>query len=467
VITKVKKTIAQYGLFEPDEVVVVGFSGGMDSVCLLHILHCLTEYRLKLVALYVNHSLRPEENQAEIDLLEEYGRRFGILTKQVVIDIPGRLRSKPQSLQLLARNERYRVFEEVRREFSASKVALAHHRDDQAETILYRLIRGTGLDGLAGIPVERDGVYVRPLLGVTRAEIREYIAVNGLRWVEDSSNQKASYQRNRLRLQLIPQIERDYNPQFKEALNRLGDLAREHNRFMKGLLKQLCSEVRIGESGRIGLKLDLFLKLDPYLQYHLLRDTLTELGVEYRMELRALQKLRSRIIAENYGFKKTHIYRKTLVYLEHGVLYFQRPEPEEDRGMEPVAVNAPGITRLASVATDLVIEDAVAPEKWSAVSAHEIYVDRDELSLPLQVRFWQPGDVFRPLGMEGSQKLHDFFINGKIPRRLRRKIPLLITADGRIIWVIGYRMADDVKVTGKTRRIWRISAVKAGMPPGD
>ncbi|HOP74036.1 MAG TPA: tRNA lysidine(34) synthetase TilS [Bacillota bacterium] len=466
-ITKVKKTIVQYGLFKPGETVVVGFSGGIDSVCLLHVLQSLAEYRLQLVVLYVNHSLRPEENRAEVELLEQYGRQYGLLTKQVIIDIPGRLRSKPQSLQLLARNERYRIFEEVRREFSASKIALAHHRDDQAETILYRLIRGTGLDGLAGIPVERDGVYVRPLLGVTRAEIRDYVTAHNLKWVEDSSNHKLLYQRNRLRHQLIPQIEQDYNPRFKEALNRLGELAREHNRFIQALLRQSFSEVRIGESDRVGLRLDLFLTLDPYLQYHVLRDTLAELGVEYRMELQALQKLRSKITAENYQFKKTHICHKTLVYLEGGVLYFQRPDWDEKSCLELVAVNAPGITRLGAVPMELVIEEASIPGDWSKVAPNEIYVDREKLNLPLKVRYWQPGDVFRPFGMTGSQKLHDFFINQKISRRLRGKIPLLLTSDDRIIWVVGYRMADDVKVTQKTQNIWRISAVSTGISEGD
>lgn len=466
-IAKVKQTIAQYGLFEPGDIVIVGFSGGIDSVCLLHVLHSLTEYRLKLVALYVNHSLRPEENRAEIELLEEYGRRLEILTKQVTIDIPGRLQNKPQSLQLLARNERYRVFEEVRQEFSASKVALAHHRDDQAETIFYRVIRGTGLDGLAGIPVERDGIYVRPLMGVTRAEIREYVDANGLDWVEDSSNHKVLYQRNRLRLELIPQLERDYNPRFKEALCRLGDLAREHNQFISKFLRKSFSEARIWETGRVGLRLDLFLQADPYLQYHLLRDTLAELGIEYRMELRALQKLRSKITAENYQFKKTHICHRTLVYLEGGIIYFQRPDADEIGSLQPIVVNAPGITRLTSVSMKLVIEDAPLPEDWGEVTPNEIYLDRDALRLPLKVRFWQPGDVFRPFGMAGSQKLHDFFINQKISRRLRGKIPLLLTSDDRIVWVVGYRMADDVKVTKLTRRIWRISAVRAEIPAGD
>ena len=140
-LEKVKRTIDKFQLLSSHERVIVGFSGGIDSLCLLHVLHCLTEYQLELWAVYVNYALRPAENLRETELLKEVGARWGIRTREFEVNLPEQLKQKPQSLQLLAREERYRIFKSFREEIKADKVALAHHLDDQVETILYRIIR--------------------------------------------------------------------------------------------------------------------------------------------------------------------------------------------------------------------------------------------------------------------------------------------------------------------------------------
>jgi tRNA(Ile)-lysidine synthase len=462
-LDKVNAAIKKYKLLAKGERIVVGFSGGIDSLCLLHILAGLSEYRLDIWALYINHSLRPAENILEERLLQEMGERLQVNTKQIIINIPERIRQKPQSLQLLAREERYRIFEAFRNEIGASKVALAHHRDDQAETVLYRVIRGTGLDGLAGMPVIRDGIYIRPLLQISRAEIQAYAALHQLIWVEDSSNRKLIYRRNRLRNQLIPEIETHFNPRFKEALARLSELAAEQRDFMDVLAQEQLPGVLVTEPQRIGLKLRPFLKFHSYMQHYLLTQILARVETAYRIESLKLKRLLTKIINETDHFQPVNIYKRVSVYYENGIIFFEKGplpgglEPEVFK-MAAYAVNVPGETRIPELNLTLAAELVQIPETWGNTNQWEAYLNPDKFQLPASIRFWRPGDAFRPLGAGGTQKLHDFFINHKIPRRKRSKIPLLIDATGRIAWVVGYRLSDEFKVREREQWVWHITA---------
>jgi tRNA(Ile)-lysidine synthase len=467
VLDKVKAVIEKYQLLVRGERIIAGFSGGIDSLCLLHILTELG-YGLDIWALYINHSLRPAENILEERLLREVGEHFRINTKAIRIDIPERIRQKPQSLQLLAREERYRVFEAFRKEIGASKVALAHHRDDQAETVLYRVIRGTGLDGLAGMPVIRDGIYIRPLLQVSRAEIYAYAAEHQLVWVEDSSNQKVIYQRNRLRKQLIPEIETHFNPKFKDALVRLSELAAWQHDFMDFLAEEHLPGILVRESHRLGIKIAPFLRIHSYLQYYLLIKILAGIETAYRMESFKIKRLLSKIIEEAGCFRPVHIDKRVSVYCEGEVIFFEKKPFLNgiEKGMPKITAcpaNIPGETHITGLNLILIAEQTMPPAAWGSVSPREAYFDPDEFQLPAEVRFWQPGDTFRPLGARGTQKLHDFFIDHKIPRTKRSKIPFLVDARGRIAWVVGYRMSDEFKVRCPQKMVWHITIREDGI----
>ncbi|MCL6590336.1 MAG: tRNA lysidine(34) synthetase TilS [Firmicutes bacterium] len=458
-LEKVRATIEKHQLLTGGERIIVGFSGGVDSVCLLHLLWGMTDYRLELWAVYINYGLRPAENLEEVKLLKRLGGEWGIKTKIHRVNLPERLKQKPQSLQLLAREERFRFFKAFQAEIQAAKIALAHHQDDQVETVLYRIIRGTGIDGLAGIPVEREGIFIRPLLEVSRAEILKYAQEHNLAWVEDSSNQKLIYRRNQIRHQLIPAIESSYNRQFKEALLRLAKLAREQRSLMEELVALRRQEIYIpARNGKIGFKAQPYLETHSYLQYYLLKEILSQIAPDGQFETKRILKLRDQILDGVLQFKKVQIAKKIDVYQEHGVIFFERrPEPVK---MNPVSypVNFPGITDLPEIKVKLIIEPASAPTNWVHIKKNEIYVSPFQLQNPLKVRFWRPGDTFRPLGTRGSQKLHDFFINQKIPRFERNKVPLLVTEDDRIIWIIGFRLSDDFRVEAGNSKVWHIIA---------
>ena len=460
-LEKVKKTISKHRLLTVGERVIVGFSGGVDSLCLLHILKNLAEYDLELWALYINHSLRPAENLQEESLLYDLGDKWGIRVKEYTVNIPERLKEKPQSIQLLAREERYKIFNSFREEINACKVALAHHCDDQVETVLYRIIRGTGLDGLAGMPVARDGVFIRPLLAVSRSEIMAYVKGHGLTWVEDSSNSKLVYQRNKIRRQLIPQIEEAYNPRFKEALLRLAQLADEQRDYMEQIISGLSGKISVSEPERVGIKLKPFLDLHSYARYCFLKEVISKIRPNYQIEQVSFQRLLEKISVEKFCFKPVQIYRGITVYVENEILYFEELEdlPPEFDG-QTFSIAKPGATLASEFNLRITAEPGEIPGDWSKVGKDEIFVSAGELKYPLTLRFWRPGDFFKPLGISGTQKLQDFFINRKIPRRLRSRTPLLVNGDGRIIWIIGYQMSEEFKLGPNVTGVWHISASK-------
>lgn len=457
-IAKVRQTIEKFGLLKPGQRVAVGFSGGIDSVTLLHLLRGFHEYRMDLWALYVNHGLRPEENRREIALLERYGRELGVQTRVVDIHLPERLREKPQSIQLLAREKRYLAFENFRREHGIDRLALAHHSDDQVETVLFRLIRGTGLDGLAGMPIVRNDFYIRPLLEVSRADIKKYAAEQGLEWVEDSSNQKIVYGRNKIRHHLLPLIETSYNPRFRQGMLRLAGLAREQREYIDEALIAKTQGVIFQDGERVGLKLGAFLENHPYMQYHLLKLVLGQVHPDYSLESPAVLRLRDKIEREKEGFKRTTISRMVSVYCDQTVIYFEgRSDVPQRYGSYPV--DSSGVVVIPPLKIGLRIETATEPPDWSEVGQNEAFVNLPQECFPLSVRFWRPGDRFHPLGAPGQQKLHDFFINQKVSRKMRPKVPLLVAADDRIIWVAGYRINDEFKVTSESQDIWRTELV--------
>ncbi|MGE5605827.1 MAG: tRNA lysidine(34) synthetase TilS [Bacteroidota bacterium] len=456
-LQKVRDTIKRHQMLTKGDRVIVGFSCGIDSVCLLHVLHQLQEYELDLWALYINHSLRPSENIQEIKLLHQVGSDWGVKVKAITLDIPESLRKKPQSLQLLAREERYKLFKSFQKEINASKIALGHQRDDQAETILYRIIRGTGIDGLAGIPIVRDNLIIRPLLEVSRAEIHEYALQHQLKWLEDSSNRKPVYVRNKLRLQLIPELKESYNPNLNSVLIRLGQLAREQQELMEVLLKEKWGNSTLVQKGRIGIIVEGFLKLPDYLQYYLLKRVLHQAQPGREFESIVILRLRDKIRNENFNFKSIQLSKNLIAHNLKGTIFFKGIEKPLKANLGFFRLNAPGVTIVPELNLEVKIEKGCFAPDWKSIDEYEVYLDGVRPKLPFYLRFWRHGDAFHPLGAPGNQKLHDFFINQKVPREERNRIPLLVTADDQIVWVSGYRPNELFKVKSDTTEVWHIT----------
>ena len=224
--TKVLGTIREYRMIAPGEKVLVGVSGGPDSIALLYILHDLQEeLDCKLHIAHLNHKLRGEESDADAEYVKEHSKILNLPITIEEIDVSGML-AKGESLESGARRIRYAFYQEAMASVNASKVALGHNADDQAETVIMRLIRGSGAQGLCGIPPIRDGVFIRPIIGIERAEIEKYLQSLNISPRIDSSNLSWDYHRNRIRLDLLPALRHDYNPNISNTLQQTADILR-------------------------------------------------------------------------------------------------------------------------------------------------------------------------------------------------------------------------------------------------
>jgi len=228
---KVRKTIDAHEMLKVGDKVVVAVSGGPDSVCLLDVLEKLApEYKIRLIVAHFDHTLRPHEDEEETEFVRQLARQYGI--EFHTAKASETIHSSKGSLEERARKQRYAFLEQVRAKTNANKIALGHQLNDQAETVILRLLRGSGMQGLAGILPVRDRVFIRPLLSVSRQEIIRYLAHRGLKWVDDSSNLSTDPLRNRIRLELIPLLQ-SYQPRIVEILARTADTLQLDNSFLE------------------------------------------------------------------------------------------------------------------------------------------------------------------------------------------------------------------------------------------
>ena len=241
-LNRIRRSIETHSMLNRGDHLVVAVSGGPDSVALLHILMCLRdEYRLRLTAAHLNHGLRKDEADREESFVHRLCADIEIACVSRRSDILELKKVKSRSLEEIGREERYRFFQETASQCGAVKIAIGHHRDDQAETLLLHLLRGSGMEGLRGILPVRDGRIIRPLLGVGRSEILEYLRRGGISYVTDSSNRSTLFLRNRIRNELIPEVASRYNPRLVETLCRTAEIIRRENDYLSKVVRRILN----------------------------------------------------------------------------------------------------------------------------------------------------------------------------------------------------------------------------------
>jgi tRNA(Ile)-lysidine synthase len=439
-------------MLRPGDRVVVGVSGGPDSVALLDLLWRLREHlQVSLHVAHLNHCLR-EEAAEEAEFVQGLAAAYDLGVTVEKHDVPAYAAARKLSTEVAAREIRYRFFETIMRGTGASRTALGHHADDQAETVLLNFVRGAGLTGLKGIPPVRVP-YVRPLIEIRRAAIEAYCAFRGLRTCLDTSNLQTLYLRNRIRYELIPYLQREYNPEIVPALCRLADIAREEDRFMADAAEKALAALTTPSDAALALKAELLACLPPALARRVVRLTwkktaggLGELDFLHTEKILNLLNMGAGREAVLPGGVKA-------VRSPGAILFFPRrtePVPEYQR---PVSI--PGSTYVPELNTVLEVsvgEDNIDP---AGLPAAEALLDFDRVKPPVAVRKRRPGDVFHPFGFPAPVKLKDFLIGQKIPRHRRDRLPLVEDALG-IIWVAGVRVGARVAVTPNTRRYLRL-----------
>lgn len=468
---RVLDTIKKNELISYGDGIVVGISGGYDSVCLLHILYSIAEeYSLKLYPVHINHMLRGHEAKRDEEFVKAFCSELGLDALTVSVDIAEKAAQEKVSLEEAGRIVRYHVFNQVVKEKSANKIAVAHSKNDQAETLLMRIFRGTGPEGLKGIDYKRDNI-IRPLLDADRAHIEEYVRDSGLTAITDSSNLQTDYFRNRVRLKVIPEINRAVGTDITENLLRLSkilvadedflrynselyyqkavlnkrksfielglkELAQLHRAICSRVLRQAFIEV----SGSItGLE---YVHVEKLIQ--LVLNGRTGAGLDLPMGLKALKSYDSITIQKRLDEKPEKF--------EYGL----RMSGDTEVNIYNSIIRSQIYNFNSSdQCRSFIIGQEDKQKKFFDLETIQTRLDMNS-NFRLVVRNRRDGDIFKPLKANGTKKLKEYFIDNKIPKSQRDSLPL-IAINKEIIWIVGNKTSDNYKVTDNTKTVLMIT----------
>lgn len=461
-VAGMEKFIKLHHLLDVGDGIVVGFSGGPDSTALLVALNELrSRWRWRLIAAHLDHGLRAEA-AADAEFAAGFARRLGVEFVLERADVAGLAREKRTSIEAAGRWARYRFLQRLARDTGCRRIAVAHHRDDQIENVLWRFLTGSGSDGLAGMR-PRQGPVVRPLLSTPQREILSFLERNQIPFRIDATNQEPLYFRNRLRHQLLPLLRREYNRNIDEALWRTSKILADEADYLEQAAAGIVREAAVELLGRRWYKTAVLRSAPAALRRRALRMIVWS-AVADSAAVRLSEAHVSDLEAVVQGLKRS-------VLLPGGI------QVENQQGHLHVGqVESPAQVVPDKDATDLVLPVPGGVEIWppwmqirtEVLPAGEVtrrqltmpghaYLDFAALGRPteLGVRRWLPGDRMQPLGAPGRRKLQDIFVDRRVPRHLRRQIPV-ITCKGDVVWVVGVAVEERTKVHAATKEILHI-----------
>lgn len=447
-IDKILINVKEYKLINENDNIVLGVSGGPDSMALLYLLLELRkDINFNLVICHVNHGVRGEDALDDRIFVEEKAKDLNLPFHHIDVDMEAYAKEKKITAEEAGRELRYSFFRDVLKSYGGGRIAVAHNKNDQAETLLLRIMRGTGIDGLKGM----DYLYkdiIRPLLNISREEIEDYIASNGIETVLDKTNLMPIYNRNKVRLELLPYMMDNFNPNIINALWRLSRTADQDITYLHKLTEEKYKLIVKKElESSIILDSVLFNKEDKCIRLRLLRKALESIegnlqGIgEVHLEslddlfkkaetgkrLQMPNNISARVSYDNLILEKDPV---VLRDYEHNI--FQGDNLFEDLGI---------YVKVSIVAGNNMIGDKRIR-----------YFDLDSISGTLRLRNRRNGDRFKPYGLKGTKKIKDYFIDKKVDKDLRDRIPLIVD-DKNILWVLGYATSEIHKVTDKTKNM--------------
>ena len=446
---KLEKFVRFHHLVATKQTILLAVSGGVDSMAMLHLfLRLQKRMKLCLSVVHVNHQLRDKESMEDEEFVQKASAGSGLPFYSERIDVMSYAHEHRLSKQVAARQLRYKCFERIRLKIDADVVATAHHADDNAETVLLNILRGTGIHGLAGIPLKREvGCIIRPLLFATRKEIEMYAMENGIKYRNDSSNMSLAYRRNLLRHSILPPLVKRV-PHIVETLNIVAATMRDVSEKLHAIVDEALRSLAHKDS-QDRLMLDVKkLEMEPdFLWDEIFVEILHRMHIEpTEKKVDALHRLctmpTGRIVElsgelsacrdrQHIVFKRTNEEMPNIRHVEFGRMYEYQGCRISISNPEPVPV---------------VLSDTQEVE----------YIDAERLGRQLVLRPWRAGDWFIPLGMKTKKKLSDFFTDQKVPRFKKASIPVL-ESDGTIVWICGKRLDNRFKLTEHTRTAIRLT----------
>lgn len=455
-IENVDKIIMEYNMISKGDRVVVGISGGADSVCLIHILNKLKDkYSLTLFGAHINHCIRGDAADKDQLFVENLCKDLGIQCFSLKEKVEDVAKERGISSEMAGREIRYEFFNSLKKELSCNKVALAHNANDQAETILMRIVRGTGLEGLGGIKAVRDSFVIRPLIKTLREDIEAYLDENNFKSRLDKTNLENIYSRNKVRLELIPYLKDNFNQDIVNTLIRLSYNLKNDNEFIEKNSEKIFYKYCDVKKEKVIIKKDAFLEHDAILTRVIRRAILSLTGDIYNFERKHIFDL---IDIQKAGTgKKINLVRKVIAYNSYGdiELFF-----EKDKKVKSIE------EYILKLDNKIFIEDFninISLKKFNNKNTYKFenkglinYFDYDKIiNGIIKLRARCNGDSIIPLGMKGRKKLKDLFIDLKIPKEERDEIPIILFGE-EIAWIVGYRSSDSFKVTKDTKEILEI-----------
>ncbi len=429
---------------------VVALSGGADSCALLSILVQLAkDDRFKLIAAHFNHGLRGDESDAEELFCRNLAQKLGVML--VTERMTSTAVPRGDSPEDYYRRQRYRFLDSVAMECGAKKIALGHHLNDQAETVLLNILRGSGADGLKGMLPVRDQRYIRPMIKTSRRDIENYLEKNGIEYCQDSSNQNCDYLRNRVRLELMPLLKEKFNPRIEEGLARMAEIVGRDDDYLSDQVHSIVNSPDIQKNkGMVSFPAVYLNALPEALRFRSVRALLE--GMTKDVNGFSFNHIQSIIDLMNHGAtgKQISLPAGLLVKKQYDRIIMEFcviPESPHYEYILPV----PGIVDLKERRIMLSAGIGTAQEV-DYQCKNKVYLDYDKLQGPLIVRNRRPGDWFEPLGTKGSQKIKKLFIDHKIPRLERERIAFIADRSS-VVWIEDLHLSDRVKISPETRRI--------------
>ena len=461
-------TVRRRRLFRPGARVLAAVSGGPDSVALVYLLDELDRAsRLHLVGLaHLDHGLRGSEAARDAGFCRQLAESLGVPLEMGEADVAAEMATRRTSLEETARAVRYHFLDGARVRFGADVVAVGHTRDDQAETVLLRLLRGAGTRGMAGIH-PRAGTVVRPLLDISRRDVVRYLDSRGLSYVEDSTNRDLARARNRIRHEVLPLLTAAFGPAVPAVLAREADIARDDDAVLAGLAAEVASRTVQVRGGHVAVAVGPLRREPPAIARRVVQSVIEGLGGP-RPGLVHMEAVLGVLAAGRPASLDLPGCRAELRPSD-GVLLVRRRSAGEESVPASWAHHLPVPGRVEVPEAGLACQAVRQPFDHARASAFRAggltaTFAGAEVGPALVIRAWQPGDRLRPLGLGGQKKVQDVFVDRKVPRGHRHRVPIVTDESGRIVWVAGHAVAEAVRVTPTTKSVVVLSFEPLGGP---
>lgn len=454
---KIKKYIEENRLVKSGERVIVAVSGGPDSMALLHIMHNLsTVMGFEIIAAHLNHGLRDAADFEET-FVKDFCQARCVPFFSKTVSVAELAREQKTTLEDAGRKARYSYFNKLLEEQNGQKIATAHHNDDVAETVLLHLLRGSGIKGLRGIlPIY--GALIRPLLTVSKQDLQDYLHTEKIPFCVDQSNEDVYYLRNRIRHELIPYLEAEFNPRIVGKLNQLALIARDENE----VLEEECINhwhriIEHEDNETVVLHNRELRAIHRAYQRRIILQVFKRLTGESGWNLEDVEKVLNLSI-KNGSSLILHLKKRVRVNKSYDRMVFTTCH--QDRADFLYKIHLPGNVEIVEIGKTYLIS-RINKEDFKPEPG-DIYLDYDQLPETLYLRSRQAGDIFRPIGMSGSKKVKKYFADLKVPVYERNQIPLLTSNNHEVYAALGIGISRMAMVSSDTRSILLIKSLEPG-----